>query len=310
VNICALDLSKAFDKMNHYGLLTNLLRRRVPAQLINVFENWFSACYTSVKWFNCYSSFFKLQCGVRQGGVLSPYLFATFIDDISVNIAKTSAGCYIGRTCVSIILYADDILLLAPSVNALQRLINVCAKELTCLDMSINCKKSVCMRFGTRFKYDCVDISLPDGQALQWVSCCRYLGVYFESASLFKCCVSEAKKSFYRSFNSIFGKIGRIASEDVVLELVNKQSLPVLLYALEICSLNKSDFKVLDYVVDSVFKKVFNTYNKEIISECREMFNFAPISDIIARRAQSFSLKYSANVTGNKLFEAVKLIAA
>ena len=43
----------------------------------------------------------------------------------------------------------------------------------------------------------------------------------------------------------------------MVLELVNKQSLPVLLYALEVCSLNKRDFKALDYVVglDSVFKK-------------------------------------------------------
>jgi hypothetical protein len=42
----------------------------------------------------------------------------------------------------------------------------------------------------------------------------------------------------------------------VVLELVSKQDLPVLLYALEVCSLNKIDFKALDYVVvDSVFLK-------------------------------------------------------
>ena len=139
--------------------------------------------------------------------------------------------------------------------------------------------------------------------------CCRYLGVYLESASHFKCSICEAKKSFYRSFNSIFGKIGRIASEDVVLELVNKQSLPVLLYALEVCSISKSDFKALDYVVDSVFKKVFNTFNKETVFECREMFNFAPVSEIISRRAHSFTLKYSANETCNKLFEAVKLVS-
>ena len=60
VSICALDLSKAFAKMNHNRLLINLMRRRVPVELLNVFENWFSACHTSVKWFNCYSSFFKL----------------------------------------------------------------------------------------------------------------------------------------------------------------------------------------------------------------------------------------------------------
>ena len=94
----------------------------------------------------------------------------------------------------------------------------------------------------------------------------------------------EANKSFYGLFNSSLGKIGRIASEDVVLELVNKQSLLVQLHALEheVCSLNKSDFKALDFVTDSVFKKVLNIYNKEIVSECREVFNFAPASDIIA----------------------------
>ena len=39
------------------------------------------------------------------------------------------------------------------------------------------------------------------------------------------------------------------------------------------------------------------------------MLNFAPISDIIIEREQSFSLKYCANATGNKLFEAVELIS-
>ena len=44
------------------------------------------------------------------------------------------------------------------------------------------------------------------------------------------------------------------------------------------------------------------------MSECREMFNFAPVSDIVARRSHNLSLKYSANVTDNKLFEAVTIL--
>ena len=305
VNLCALDLSKAFDKMNHNGLFINLMKRLIPVELLNVFENWFSTCYTSVKWFSCFSSFFKLECGVRQGGVLSPYLFAVFIDNISVNIVNTAAGCYIDRTCVSIILYADDILLIAPSVTALQRLINVCATELAWLDMSINCSKSVCVRVGPRFNSNCVDISLPDGQALQWVSSCRYLGVYLLSAAHFKCSISDAKKSFYRSFNAIFGKIGRIAAEDVIIELIIKKSLPALIYALEVCALNKSDLRALDYVVDSAVKKIFNTYNKDVIAECRLMFNLNPVSEMLSKRERSFSTRYFANVADNGLCAAV-----
>jgi len=40
--------------------------------------------------------------------------------------------------CMSIILYADDILLIAPSINALQCLMAVCEKELLYFDMHVN----------------------------------------------------------------------------------------------------------------------------------------------------------------------------
>jgi len=42
---------------------------------------------------------------------------------------------------MSILLYADDILLVAPSITALQRLLFLCEQELTWLDMSLNAKK-------------------------------------------------------------------------------------------------------------------------------------------------------------------------
>jgi len=68
--------------------------------------------------------------------------------------------------CIFIILYADDIILLAPSVESLQKLVTICATELASLDMSINCNKSVCMRIDPRFDKRCVNISAQDGQKL------------------------------------------------------------------------------------------------------------------------------------------------
>ena len=41
-----------------------------------------------------FSQSFKLLCGVRQGGVLSPYLFAVCIDSVYQKAAATRAGCY------------------------------------------------------------------------------------------------------------------------------------------------------------------------------------------------------------------------
>ena len=50
INVCALDLSKAFDRMNHYALLLKLMDRRLPNQLLTIFELWFSISVTCVKW--------------------------------------------------------------------------------------------------------------------------------------------------------------------------------------------------------------------------------------------------------------------
>ena len=75
-------------------------------------------------------------------------------------------------------IHSDDILLIAPSVCALQTLLDTCEKELTCLDMQINTKKSVCIRIGARYNTECARLCLAQGGLLQWVSQCRYLGVY------------------------------------------------------------------------------------------------------------------------------------
>jgi len=65
-----------------------------------------------------------------------------------------------------------------------------------------------------------------------------------ERFRVFICSLSHAKKLFYRSANAIFGKIGRTASEEVVLQLIISKCIPVILYSLEACPLTKSDFAV------------------------------------------------------------------
>ena len=103
VNMCAIDLSKAFDKVNHHALFIKLMKRLIPTELLEILENWLSECFACVRWNNCWSDMFCVCSGVRQGSVLSPLLFAIYIDDIG--------------KLYNVILHADDIILLAPSVS-------------------------------------------------------------------------------------------------------------------------------------------------------------------------------------------------
>ena len=146
VNICALDLSKALDKMNRHGLFIKLMERHVPTNLLAVIEKWFACGLTCLKWGNVFSRVFKLQCGIQQGGVLSPHLFAVYVDSLVDAVERCNIGCCVKWASVSIVLYADDILLLSHSVTGLQQLLHVCEQELDLLYMPINVAKSSCMR--------------------------------------------------------------------------------------------------------------------------------------------------------------------
>ena len=83
MNVCLLDLWKAFDKMNHYAMYIKLMNRLIPVQVLMVLENWFSLCLSCVKWGSVKSCFYELETGVRQGGVLSP-----FLDDVSLLVSS------------------------------------------------------------------------------------------------------------------------------------------------------------------------------------------------------------------------------
>ena len=79
---------------------------------------------------------------------------------------------------------------------------------------------------------------------------------------------NNAKRLFYSAVNGIFGKVLNFASEDVILQLIVSKCMPILLYGLDACPVNKSDLRSLDFTVDRVFMKLFKTGNIEIVRKC------------------------------------------
>jgi len=122
----------------------------------------------------------------------------------------------------------------------------------------------------------------------------RYLGVFIVKSRVFKCDLDNARRSFYRAVNAIFGRIGRIASEEVIIQLNKSKCIPVLIYGLKACPLTKSDLKSLDFPVNRFFMKLFKTSNIQMVNDCQVYFGFDLPSVITDRQSKKF---LSANVS-------------
>ena len=68
---CFLDLSKAFDSVNHTVLIERLYECGIPCILVDIIKHWYDNQWASVKFLSSFSSEWKICNGARQGGVLS-----------------------------------------------------------------------------------------------------------------------------------------------------------------------------------------------------------------------------------------------
>jgi len=224
---------------------------------------------------------FSVTCGVRQGGVLSPLLFAIYVDDVIVNLHHKRLGCSVGGSYIGCLMYADDLMLLSASLTVLQQMVDVCVQEMTYLDMKFNASKSMVLRIGKARRKLCDDIRLC-GVDLQFVSTVKYLGVYIESANTFKLSFLESQSKFFRSTNGIFYKANMC--ETVMMHLFSSYCKPILLYALDSVHLSSSNLKSLTHSWHAIFWKLFGNNDVDCINDIHGFMGYLPlVTEINAR---------------------------
>jgi len=302
VNICCLDICKAFDKVNHYSLFSKLIDRNVPMCLITILKNWYEKSYCQVKWGSVLSEPFALLAGVRQGGVLSPILFSVYVDDILLKLA--SYGCVISGISMSSFMYADDLILLSPSLSELQHMVNVCELEFAGLDLVVNRTKSECLRVGPRRHKGCCEIMTRNGP-IEWVPEITYLGVTIATGSKFRISLDRCKTKFYSSFNAIYSKLGKINNAIVTLNLVSSIALPCLLYAIEAFNYNSTMFKALEHPWSRIFMKIFSTFDVTVVLQCQYFTGFLPVEHVA--RIRKIKLLRNMSISNNSVLRAIFL---
>ena len=97
-----LDISKAFDKVWHEGLIYKLKCSGISDNLLNFFEDYLQNRHQRVVLNGTKSDWRSVSAGVPQGSVLGPLLFLVYINDLDENISSQMR------------LFADDSSLFTP----------------------------------------------------------------------------------------------------------------------------------------------------------------------------------------------------
>ena len=122
IYICSLDAEKAFDSITWFNLFNRLDQKKVlPKIVIRFLINLYTQGASSIKYRENKTSHFYLSQGVRQGSLLSPYLYNFYTEDLIQQIHNLNIGTFLpGNINTSIIVYANDIILISPTLQHLQ----------------------------------------------------------------------------------------------------------------------------------------------------------------------------------------------
>ena len=145
---------------NHGKFLNILQEYNIPSYILRIFDFRQNHQQLLVKWNNRCSDPFSAHNGVRQGGVLSPYHFTMYVNKLSVELNKCSIGCLLHQGYINHLSYADVIVLISPSANGLQHLINSCSTVGNELNVSFNDSNTMCMTICTKADQHCCPICI------------------------------------------------------------------------------------------------------------------------------------------------------
>ena len=289
VFVTFLDCSKAFDKVSHYGIFLKLMALSVPLCFLNLIVNWYLNMFSCCQWNSVKSEYFQLTTGTKQGGVLSPRLFALYMDDLIVKLRASGLGCHIVSLFIACILYADDLCLIAPSRSSMQRLLNICQDYCSEFCLNFNSKKSKTLLFGPPSK-STIEPLILNGAPIDFVTDWKYLGTTVVSGKTLSFSSHDDLRSFYRSANSVLSFL-KCPNEVVLMHLLYSICVPTLTYASEVKLFSAAEMNNCNVALNNVIRRIFSFQRWESTRSLRQQLGYQNIYEIFASRQSRFAYK-------------------
>ena len=228
VALVSLDLSKAFDTINHDLLLKKLKSFNLGSESVDFLQSYLSN-RTQISKFSKYTSTVEeIKSGVPQGSILGPFLFLCFVNDLPNTF---------GKTC-KFMAYADDTQLLVFDKNLenlkkkVENVIEVAQNWYNQNGMKNNSSKSEILVISTKKEDKILIEVLENGQkkfvkSKKWI---KVLGVYIDHLLSWSKQIGVVKKNATNIIRKIH-RINKFLPLKLKLTLYNTLIVPIFNYA-------------------------------------------------------------------------------
>jgi len=257
--LCKLDAEKAFDHLWRDGLFHKLMRC-MDKKLWCLLKTYYDLSLGFLKLNNkiFYNCPIFINRGVKQGGILSPSLFNFYIDDLIKDIIGTNLGYKIDIHLLNIIVYADDIMLIANNLAAMQKLLHICEAFSNNWYIKFNPDKCHIMQTGYKlYKNSQINLTLNNIK-IKVVDEFTYLGLNINANldynEIFIEKYIKTEKSFYSLYN--FGIKRNGLHPFTKAHIYKSYSLPKTTYAIGLVYLNNNTIKKINMRQNNLIKNM------------------------------------------------------
>ena len=206
VHCAMIDLSKAFDKVNHSLLIKLMAETSLPIQIVNTIRFMLMNTSTNVFVNNVATIDWQVTNGTRQGGIISPIKFSYFLNHIIDKVSDMDVGCTLAGERNNILCYADDVCLLAPTPEALQTLIDVFIEEINISGLTINVDKCAYIVFKHKKSHEINSVVTINSQNIKRVNEVKYLGIILSENNNISADITRITNCFLKQFNGLYAK--------------------------------------------------------------------------------------------------------
>lgn len=288
VYVAFLDTQKAFDTVWRHGLMCKLSRLGISGRLWTLIDDCHTNTSCSVVVNHINSSWFPVSQGVRQGGILSTFLYLVFINDLLHEIQNQCPNMGIYNIASSTPALADDISCIALSPSAIQKILNTAFVYSKNWRFQFNADKSSVLRFSpSTAKNNASPIWYLGTEPVYLSKTYNHLGILLQSKLVHTEKIANACRKGRQAYYAL--KIQEHLNPDTVSRLYNRIVLPSTLYGCELWSdLCQRDLQALNTLQHFICKHAMGLPKVTRSDICESLLGLLPISSEIDKRKLLF----------------------